>query len=542
MSGRCWDTPDRVRELLCELVGWDSVTHTPGEAAFAGRLRDRLAATPWFSAHPDLLELGDAGHGRSFLTALYRAEGVADTVVLMSHFDTVAVTDYGQLEQHAHDPGALATAMARSPEQLDPETIADLRSGDWLFGRGTMDMKAGLAIHMALLERAAAERWEVNLLLLTVPDEEVNSAGMRAAAPHLLELAERNDLRYAMFLNGEPVFPGAQGDEARRVYSGSIGKIMPAALLYGRESHAGTPLAGLSSSFMATYLTQAMEWNPEFCEESHGERTPPPVTLDQRDRRDGYSTQTPFRSSVLYNVFLMERGAAEVLDTFVATATGAMARCEADYRAMCDREGTEPVGPIRVLTYEQLERHAAAALGATTFGELLDQAAAAEGVDARDRALLAAELLVGACPELTPAAVLLFAPPLYPAVNSSDDRLVQSCIARLREVAGREFGLEIEQTHYFNGISDLSYVSLRTPDEAWSTYERNTPGYGSHYSVPFAAMRALDAPVLNVGPFGKAPHKRTERVHLPSVTVEVPALLADLVQQLPSMLRPASPP
>ena len=58
----------------------------------------------------------------------------------------------------------------------------DLKSGDYLFGRGTMDMKMGLALHLHLLEIASSEKWPINLMLLTVPDEEVNSAGMRAAA------------------------------------------------------------------------------------------------------------------------------------------------------------------------------------------------------------------------------------------------------------------------------------------------------------------------------------------------------------------------
>ncbi len=63
-----------------------------------------------------------------------------------------------------------------------------------------MDMKMGLALHMHLIENAAAEDWPINLLLMTVPDEEVDSAGMRAAV-----------------------------------------EIMPSALFYGVETHVGEP-------------------------------------------------------------------------------------------------------------------------------------------------------------------------------------------------------------------------------------------------------------------------------------------------------------
>ena len=45
-------------------------------------------------------------------------------------------------------------------------------------GRGTMDMKCGLALQMAMIEQACEERFDGNVLLLAVPDEEVNSVGM----------------------------------------------------------------------------------------------------------------------------------------------------------------------------------------------------------------------------------------------------------------------------------------------------------------------------------------------------------------------------
>src|SRR5690606_21171288 len=108
--------------------------------------------------------------------------------------------------------------------------LKDLESGNYLFGRGVMDMKAGLALHMALLEKASTEQWPINLVLLTVPDEEVNSNGMRHAVPTLLEMADEHNLTYSLFLNGEPVFAQDPNEQDFKVYTGSIGKIMPSAL------------------------------------------------------------------------------------------------------------------------------------------------------------------------------------------------------------------------------------------------------------------------------------------------------------------------
>src|SRR5690625_6942892 len=83
------------------------------------------------------------------------------------------------------------------------------------------------------------------LSILTVPDEEVNSSGMRCAVPKLLELQEEHELTYKLFLNSEPVFSQVPDVHKHYIYTGTIGKMMPAALFYGKETHAGEPLSGL---------------------------------------------------------------------------------------------------------------------------------------------------------------------------------------------------------------------------------------------------------------------------------------------------------
>ncbi len=49
-------------------------------------------------------------------------------------------------------------------------------------------MKAGLSVQLSMLERAMNGQFEGNLLLITVPDEEVNSRGMIEAVPVLKEM------------------------------------------------------------------------------------------------------------------------------------------------------------------------------------------------------------------------------------------------------------------------------------------------------------------------------------------------------------------
>jgi arginine utilization protein RocB len=333
-----------------------------------------------------------------------------------------------------------------------------------------------------------------------------------------------------LFLNGEPASPVEPGDTRPTVYTGSIGKLLPSALCFGRETHAGAPLHGLTSTWIASFLTQAIELDDAFRETVHGESTPLPVTLSQRDMREGYSTQTTSRTSVLFNVFVMERGPAEVLDTFERLAIGAAARCQDAYRATCEREGVAPIGELRVLRYEQLLEQATERLGAVRVAELVASALAAPSDDLRAQAMHVVDTVLAACQELTPAIVLLYAPPYYPPVTSAGDVLVEACVAHVQAQARERFGLDVRRAAWFELISDLSYVSFAGTTESWQAYERNTPGFGSAYSVPFAEMQQLDAPVLNVGPFGKDAHQRTERVHVRHAFEQLPVLLADLVR------------
>ncbi|MGK7376978.1 M20/M25/M40 family metallo-hydrolase [Planococcus sp. 1R117A] len=531
MEKLLWGTPARLRSLLCELVSWESRTLTEGEKDFPFKVREKLRKLAYFQQHPDFLALHEADTGRNLLMALYEHPEAVDTIVLISHFDTVQTEEYGDLEVLACRPEELTQKLFERKHELPDEARLDLESGQYLFGRGTMDMKMGLALHMALLEKASTEQWPLNLVLLTVPDEEVNSTGMRAAVEELVKLRDRRGLSYKMFFNSEPAFSQKPGDEKHYIYSGTLGKIMPAALFYGKETHVGEPLKGMTANFIASFLTQAMEWNSLFHENDLGESTPLPVSLQQKDLKMQYSTQTPYRATALYNIFLMKRNAAEVMELFEQTAKQAAAMCNTAYAELCKREEIEGIGEVRVLRYEQLLAYAEVKRGSDFVAHLKAEILDHPEWDEREKSLRIADKLMIQCHELAPAIVLLFAPPYYPAVNSSEDPLIVECVATVKEAAA-EFGVEVDQIHYFNGLCDLSYVNYQDSGNGWSSYERNTPVWGKTYSIPFAGMLELQAPVLNVGPFGKDAHQYTERLHIDSAFVQTPYMLESLMKSL----------
>ena len=90
-----WGTPEKLQELLIELVSWKSMTLTDGEVQFAYKLKEKMEMLPYFQEHPERLSLSEVNWGRENLTALYKHPEAAETIVLISHYDTVHTSEYG---------------------------------------------------------------------------------------------------------------------------------------------------------------------------------------------------------------------------------------------------------------------------------------------------------------------------------------------------------------------------------------------------------------------------------------------------------------
>jgi len=230
-------------------------------------------------------------------------------------------------------------------------------------------------------------------------------------------------------------------------------------------------------------------------------------------------------------VFLLKRTASEVMEIFEQVALEAMMACNQSYKQMCEREKIQGVGKVKVLRYEALLEHAIHKLGTEEVASIKRQVLENSVWDDREKSIRIVDQLMIRCQELTPATVLLYAPPYYPAINSSNHPLVIQSIELMKKTA-KTFDIEVEQIHYFNGICDLSYVNYSDASNGWTAFERNTPVYGDTYSIPFDAMSALQGPVLNVGPFGKDAHQKTERLHVDSAFKEMPVMLDTLIKSL----------
>src|SRR5690606_15406528 len=115
---------------------------------FSTRMLKKLLELQYFQDNSSQIHFHEAGKGRNAVTALYTSGVTNKTIVLISHFDTVHTEEFGAgLQDLAFQPKQLTEELKNRLAKLPEDAQEDLVSDDYLFGRGTMDMKMGLALH-----------------------------------------------------------------------------------------------------------------------------------------------------------------------------------------------------------------------------------------------------------------------------------------------------------------------------------------------------------------------------------------------------------
>ena len=518
------------------LTAIPSVTGTPDEAGFAGRLVELLRASPAFADWPDdvwTVPVPGGLPGRACVCALLRGQG-ARTVVLTGHFDTVGIGDYGDLQPLACEPEALkprllerlAGGAATAAERL---ARADLEGADFLPGRGLLDMKAGLAAALAVMEAAAADPQRTgNLLFLAVPDEEVNSAGARAAAAVLPELARERGLDIVAAINLDSLVEDGDGSTGRAVALGTIGKLLPSALVVGRATHASDAFRGFNACALAGALAAELEWTPELLERAGDEVTAGMTLLGMKDSKQAYNVTTPERVWMFWNVMTQRRGPAEVLAILERLATQAA-------RGLVERLGARlgtALGAVPVLTYEALRREVEARGSAGALADAARQAAE-RGLDLPEQSRIVTERAWELSGRAGPAIVLGFASMPYLATSLGEDpaacRLEAACADAAVAVAARH-GTTIRLMRYFPGISDMSFLG-QADEAAVPVIAANTPPWGAGIVWPEGPALG-GVPIVNAGPWGRDYHTPLERLCVPYAFAVLPDLVDEIARRV----------
>ena len=487
------DLAARAREIALEITSWPSVTGSADEARFALRLADYITGFDGVWIEPIL---GDAG-ARSNVFALKHGRSKR-MIVLTGHFDVVAIDGYGELQSLAFDAEKLLsqTIAKLKASGENPLALKDFESGEFLPGRGLLDMKAGLAAGLAAAENYSGD---ATLLFIAVSDEEDRSAGARAAAPRLREIAEQHGLDIALVINLDAISDQGDGSRARVATMGSIGKQLLTAYVVGKEAHAGYPQDGANAAYLAAELLSEFELAPELSETTGDEVAAPPTCLHAKDLKQGYNVTTPQASWIYWNTMQHRRSAQEVFDISLTLATRAMVR--ASLRVNCAvsiHSYAEVV--TRVLPFTVKQKAAEIAL--------------LTHLDFPERAKMLTQFVWAQSGLVGPAVVLGFGSIPYPAVSLANSAVEQRIIKALQP-------LGIGTLQYFAGISDMSFFGQASGD--LSVVAANTPIWGTSFVMPEGA----GYPCINIGPWGRDYHHWLERLHGPYAFDILPlALLA----------------
>ncbi|MCC5992152.1 MAG: M20/M25/M40 family metallo-hydrolase [Rhodobacteraceae bacterium] len=535
-----WPDPAQVLKLAELLVRWPSVGGTAGEAEFAPRLHAHLAQWPCFRANPDDLVLLDS-HGSPMtrnLVAIIRGTG-SRALALAGHYDTVAIDNYHDLAPLACQPDKLLKALlddlsSRPLTAQEARARDDLASGDFVPGRGMLDMKSGLAAGLAVLERfASLPDRQGNLVMLITPDEERESRGMRALRRDLPALMNARGLRIEGAINMDVTSDQGDGQAGRAVYHGSIGKLLPFALVIGQSAHAAYPFEGSSAALIGAEIVRAIEGNAALADTDGGDIAPPPICLEARDLRGGYEVTTPERVWLSFNWLYQSGSAAERFAQFHDLVAGAAEQAQrafaakaADFAALSGTTGTRAeAAAAPILTLAELRARACPdARARAAFAEFEQGLAQIDNPLELSRRLV--EWLVDAAQLTGPAVVVGFAGLHYPPARLDParrrDGALLRAIARAQAALNDDPQARLLHRPHFQGISDISF--LGQPAQAGAeVVAANTP---AARLVDRPEPDALDFPVVNIGPWGREFHQKLERVYAPYAFQTLPRILA----------------
>lgn len=517
------ETGKRAYELMLELVAIPSVTGSDGgEEACAKFIFNRLSQIDHFKRNPEnlhFIELKNDPLKRHSVGALLRAARPAKkTVILMGHLDVVDVDVCGPLRAWAFDPGEYTARIGGL--NLADNVRSDLESGNYVFGRGVLDMKTGIALTMCLLEEYAArgEELDFNVLLLVAPDEEGDSVGMRGSVSFLAELKEKEDLDFLVCITIEPAFESG----LPTIYFGTIGKFMPLYLCVGRESHAGDYYGGLNSTLVASYLNISLDGGRDTIETFGSQTFQPQCCLRMRDTRNLYAVTLPERSVLYYNCLSVNKTPAVIMEEMKAKAMSAL-------RAALSHVGHED-WDARVLTVKEVMDNARRIGGDSLFSDLPE----AE-MDERERNIEFLSRALDITGEKGPLVVVGFLPPFYPPRTNRSASEHEQAVRHAAFVVGEKLehrGFHLKKEEVFQGITDMSFTGFQGEAAELDLLAANVPLWGRGYDLPMEDLRKLDIPCVVFGAAGKDAHKIAERVELNYSFNVLPSVLRDFISSI----------
>ncbi|AFZ92591.1 M20 family metallopeptidase [Bacillus velezensis] len=537
---------EKIEAITKSLVALNSINGTLGEGKKADYIKDMIKSFPYFQENPSHVweqAIPEDPYGRKNIFAFIEGNGESlNTVIYHAHLDTVGIEDFGPLKDIAFDSDRLAEYF--SNYEFDRDVQRDARSGEWMFGRGSVDMQSGIAVHLANLLHFSERRDQLpgHILFMANPDEESQHSGILTSISELKRMKQEKQLRYLAAINNDFITPLYEGDTTRYIYTGAAGKLLPCFAIYGREVHVGDTLSGIDPNLIASEITRRIHNNIHMAENIEGELVLPPTCLYQRDNKEAYNVQTAVSSYVYFNYFIYEKTAKEVMDQLTAVTDEACKETERKlsdyYDEYCERTSLpkkEMSWNVQVYSLEDyLKRLRSRGIDPA---QCIEQAFKTyEHLELRMRCFKAVEELQKLDPEQGAKVIIFYAPPYLPhnylKEESTRDRLLQHVIQEAVDKTAASTGETFVFKKFFPYLADGSFLSLHETDEEVSAFTDNFPGWDVIGTIPFKEIRELNIPSVNIGVYGKDGHKWTERVYKPYTFHVLPELIQQTTMHL----------
>ena len=539
---------DRIYDNMKRLVEVPGVSGTDEEVKAAYKLEELLYEIPYFKKHKENVKLipieGDP-FDRCVVTAYLEASPKSKKVIILTgHYDVVDVEEYGQLQETAYDVEEITKCINQMP--LDEDSKKDFESGEWIFGRGTADMKFGHAMCLELLRHFSEEGGiNGNILYTAVAGEETNSEGMLRAVPFFNEFAKEKGIEYeALLLTECYMMEDQANDNNRYIHFGASGKVMPMFFFVGEATHGGEPFLGIDPNLMSTEVYKRLHMNAEFCQSNLGETTPPPVCLKMEDLKTTYSVSTPLYSASYYNIVTIDLNPEETMRKVSVIANEAF---NASLKFVKEKatEFEEKFGdkPVRyeikpcVKTFNQLYKEAKDNYNGDfdVYVKGIIKNWQAEKLEMQDIAIKAVKRIYELSPDKRPMIIVSIIPPYYPDVypDKNDPRVktLLECVDDVIDFAKKNYGETLKLKDYYMGISDMCYTGLAENKNFDKLFE-NVVGVNQMYSLPEADLKKFNVPGIVLGGYGKDFHKHTERLQLDYNFNKLPYLYVRLIKKL----------
>ncbi|MTI47444.1 MAG: M20/M25/M40 family metallo-hydrolase [Firmicutes bacterium] len=539
-----------IKDNLLNLVSIKSDTGTRLERKIEFFIHDQLSRINYYKENTELYgayKLEKDHLERAIVWSLVKGEG-KDTVILLHHHDAVDADDYRQLSKFAYDPDALSNELKKL--SLSEEVRKDLEGNEWIFGRGTADMKAGAAIQLSLIEKYSKKtNFNGNILLLSVPDEENLSLGMREAVKLLNKLKKSFNLEYKLLINSEP--HGRREDEIATLYEGSAGKVTPLIYVRGKQTHILDVFQGINPIALLSEVIKRSEMNLDFVDKVGKEQSPPPAWINTRDRKIAYDISIPQAAGGYLNVITLNSSPKEVInkiknicESSFSEAIEIIREKYKKYESLVEKDIVDMKIPwkVNVKDFSEVYKQAYNKYGNVfieDYKRAMDEVKRKienNDINMQEGTFELIEKTLEYIDDFSPIMVIAVSPPYYPNVSNITMENLSEMVLNLNQEISKyskeKWNISYEKQNYFMGISDMSYVSLSDSMEDVSSIGDNMPLWDNIYSIDFKGIKSLNIPVMNIGPWGKDIHKFSERVFKKDVYERVPELIEFTIKKI----------